>query len=370
MTTTPGNSNAVLDRETDARFWAQTHYRVNKRLNSADPTDRAMMRVWLDIFAKVQREDRAGKLVLTYNHPAVEQHLSDAELAMQTAAAHLDAAVKERDPVRAQQHAEAAAVATTTASSATHAAAALQPATVSPVVVAAAAQEAAHAAAVPPPASVVDQLPAEHPAVSSIAAQPIAPPDFATAPAGSPPSMRQPAQQLAVAQAVSAPGVAVAVHEAAQARADQGVPAPTGTLAAQTIAQIRDIGIAVADETTGDIVGVVARQDPTSFAGVEGAPTGWSWLVFPTLRAAADWYGELTETPETFFYVAYYDKTSHTWPQPVNEVFGTGRAIDITAQPVPPVRSRSHTSGAVLAVVAALAVAGIAVFASGGREPS
>jgi len=101
---------------------------------------------------------------------------------------------------------------------------------------------------------------------------------------------------------------------------------------------------------------------------VEGAPTGWSWLVFPTLRAAADWYGELTETPETFCYVAYYDKTSHTWPQPVNEVFGTGRAIDITAQPVPPVRS--HTSGAVLAVVAALAVAGIAVFASGAREPS
>ena len=344
MTTTPGKSNAVLDRETDARFWAQTHYRVGKRLNSADPTDRAMMRVWLDIFAKVQREDRAGKLVLTYNHPAVEQHLSDAELAMQTAAAHLDAAVKERDPVRAQQHAEAAAVATTTASSATH------------------------AAAVPPPASVVDQLPAEHPAVSSIAAQPIVPPDFATAPAGSPPSMRHPAQQLAVAQAVSAPGVAVAVHEAAQARADQGVPAPTGTLAAQTIAQIRDIAIAVADEATGDIVGVVARQDPTSFAGVEGAPTGWSWLVFPTLRAAADWYGELTETPETFCYVAYYDKTSHTWPQPVNEVFGTGRAIDITAQPVPPVRS--HTSGAVLAVVAALAVAGIAVFASGAREPS
>jgi len=368
MTTTPGKSNAVLDRETDARFWAQTHYRVGKRLNSADPTDRAMMRVWLDIFAKVQREDRAGKLVLTYNHPAVEQHLSDAELAMQTAAAHLDAAVKERDPVRAQQHAEAAAVATTTASSATHAAAALQPATVSPVVVAAAAQEAAHAAAVPPPASVVDQLPAEHPAVSSIAAQPIVPPAFATAPAGSLPSMRQPAQQLAVAQAVSAPGVAVAVHEAAQARADQGVPAPTGTLPAQTIAQLRDIAIAVADEATGDIVGVVATQDPTRFAGVEGAPTGWSWLVFPSLRDAADWYGELTETPETFFYVAYYDKTSHTWPQPVNEVFGTGRAIDITAKPARP--SRSHTSGAVVAVVAALAVAGIAAFASSGREPA
>jgi hypothetical protein len=367
-TSTQGKSNAVLDRETDARFWAQTHYRVNKRLNPADPTDRAMMRVWLDIFAKVQREDRAGQLVLTYTHPAVEQHLSDAELAMQAAAAHLDAAVKEPDPVRAQQHAEAAAAATTTASSATHAAAALQPATVSPVVVAAAAREAAHAAAVPPPAPVVEQLPAEHPAVSSIAAQPMLPPELATAPSGSPVSMPQPGQRLAVAQAVSAPDVAVAVHETAQARADQGVPAPTGTLSAQTIAQIRDIAIAVAEEATGDIVGVAATQDPTSFAGVEGAPTGWSWQVFPSLGAAADWYGELTDKPESFYYVAYYDKTSHAWPQPVNEVFGTGRAIDITAQPIPPVRS--HTSGAVVAVVAALAVAGIAALASSGREPA
>jgi hypothetical protein len=49
-------------------------------------------------------------------------------------------------------------------------------------------------------------------------------------------------------------------------------------------------------------------------------------------------------------------------------VFGTGRAIDITAQPIPPVRS--HTSGAVVAVVAALAVAGIAALASSGREPA
>lgn len=365
-TSTQGKSNAVLDRETDARFWAQTHYRVGKRLNPADPTDRAMMKVWLDIFAKVQREDRAGKLVLTYNHPAVEQHLSDAEVAMQAAAAHLDAAAKEPDPVRAQQHAEAAAAATTTASSATHAAAALQPATVSPVVVAAAAREAAHAAAVPPPAPVVDQLPAEHPAVSSIAAQPILPPELATAPSGSPVSMPQPAQRLAVAQAVTAPDVAVAVHEAAQARADQGVPAPTGTLSAQTIAQIRDIAIAVADEATGDVVGVAATQDPTSPAGVEGAPTGWSWQVFPSLDAAADWYGELTEKPESFFYVAYYDKTSHAWPQPVNEVFGAGKAIDITAQPVSP--ARSHTSGAVVAVVAALALAGIAALASSGKE--
>lgn len=365
-TSIQGKSNAVLDRETDARFWAQTHYRVGQKLNPADPTDRAMMKVWLDIFAKVQREDRAGKLVLTYTHPAVEQHLGDAELAMQAAAAHLDAAVNDPDPVRAQQHAEAAAAATTTASSATHAAAALQPATVSPVVVAAAAREAAHAAAVPPPAPVVDQLPAEHPAVSSIAAQPILPPELATAPSGSPVSMPQPAQRFAVAQAVTAPDVAVAVHEAAQARADQGVPAPTGMLSAQTIAQIRDIAIAVADEATGDIIGVAATQDPTRFAGSEGAPTGWSWQVFPSLDAAADWYGELTDKSERFFYVAYYDKTSQAWPQPINEVFGTGKAIDVTAPPPP----RSHTSGAVVAVVAALAVAGIAALASSGEEPA
>ena len=68
----------MLDHETDARFWAQTNYRPGQKLDAANPTDRAMMKVWSDIFAKVKREDDAGRLVLTYNHPAVEHHLDEA----------------------------------------------------------------------------------------------------------------------------------------------------------------------------------------------------------------------------------------------------------------------------------------------------
>jgi len=343
------NSKAVLDRETDARFWAQTQYKSGQRLDPTDPTDRAMMRVWLDIFAKVQREDRAGHLTLTYNHPVVERSLDDARLALHAAAAHLEAAVQAPDPVRAQQHAEAAATATTTASSASQAAAALQPATVSPAVVTAAATEAATAAALPPPARIVESLPPDHPAVSSLAAQPVLPPQVATAPAGRPPQPpAMPGRPFAVAQAVSAPGVSVAVHEAAQARADQGAPPPTGTLPPQTIAELRDIAIAVAEETHAPYVGVTCSPQQQ-----------WSWLMFPSLTAAADWYGTITDSPELFVYAAYYDQTSDVWPQPINEVFGTGQAITVTARP-----EREGMSGAMIAVLAALGVAGIAALAS------
>jgi hypothetical protein len=358
-TSTQAKSSAVLDRETDARFWAQTHYRVGERLNPADSTDRAMMKVWLDIYAKVNREDKAGRLVLTYNHPAVEQHLGDAQFAMEAAAAHLDAAANEPDPVRAQQHAEAAAAATTTASAANQAAAALQPPTVSPVVVSAAAHEAAHVAAVPPPVPVVEHLPPEHPAVVSIAAQPVLPPEIATAPPAAPPPSSAPpppGQQLAVAQAVSAPAVAVSVHEAAQARADQGAPPPAGTLPAQTIAEIRDIAVAIAEQTAGAIVGVTCAPDQR-----------WSWLVFPSSSAADDWYGTLTDASETFLYAAYFDKTNgDVWPAPLNEVFGTGKVVTVTAHVDPPARPRSNT--AVIVVLGALALAGVAAFASTPKE--
>jgi hypothetical protein len=343
---------AVLDRETDARFWAQTHYRVGHRLDPENPSDRAMMKVWLDIYAKVKREDQAGRLVLTYNHPAVEQHLGDAQLAMQAAAAHLDAAASESDPVRAQQHVEAATVATTTASTANQAAAALQPPTVSPSVVHAAAHEAAHGAAVPPPAPIVEQLPPAHPAVSSIAAQPVLPREIAEAPPAPPaPSNAMPRrhQQLAVAQAVSAPAVAVAVHEEAQARANQGAPPATGSLPAQTIAETRAIAVAVAEQAKGAIVGVLCTPDQR-----------WSWLVFPARPAADDWYGAVTDAAETYLYVAYFDRTDGSWPEPVNEVFGTGRAITVTAHVDAPEPTRSNAP--IIAALAGLALVGIAAF--------
>lgn len=355
MASSQAKPRAVLDRETDARFWAQTHYRVGERLNAADPTDRAMMKVWLDIFAKVKREDQAGQLVLTYTHPAVEQYLDDARLAMQAAEAHLDAAAKEPDPVRSQQHADAATRATSTASSATYAAAALQPATVSPVVVALAANEAAAVAAVPLPLPIVEQLPAGHPAVSSPAARPVLPPELATAPSG-PPSPAVPTGPLAVAQAVSAPAVAVSVHEDAQARADQGEPPPTGMPAPQTIAQMRDIAIAVAEHAPVGVVGVTCAP-----------PQQWTWLGFSSLIAAADWYGQLCQAPEKFLYIAYYDKTGDVWPQPLNEVFGAGRPLVVTAHVDP--SARPQMSGAVVVIMAVLGLAGVAALASRKGSP-
>jgi hypothetical protein len=354
-TSTTASSRSLLDKETDARFWAQTHYRVGRKLDPKDPTDKAMMRVWLDIFAKVKREDSAGVLVLTYNDPAVERHLDDARLAMQAAGAHLDAAVRATDPAQAQRHADAAAIATTTASSATHAAAALQPPTVSPLVVTAAAHEAAVAAALPPPVHVVASLPAEHPAVSSSAAQPVLPPGVATSPPAQPIPPTQPDQHLAIAQAVSAPAVAVAVHEAAHDRAAQGQPLASGTLSPSTIAQIRGTAAAVAQRTPGSFVGVSCSSQEQ-----------WSTLVFPSSDAAADWYGATADTPEEFRYLAYYDKTDATsWPQPVNELFGSGKALVVTAQP-PPRAARTNLGA--IAAIAALAFGGAVALASGSRK--
>jgi hypothetical protein len=122
----------ILDKETNARFWAQTNFKPGQKLDPKNPTDAAMMPVWKDIFAKVKREDDDGKLVLTYNHPVVATNLADAHVADQAAAMHVDAAAAAPNPQAAQQNVAAAAIAAQIAAQKTRDAARLQPPTVSP----------------------------------------------------------------------------------------------------------------------------------------------------------------------------------------------------------------------------------------------
>jgi hypothetical protein len=140
----------VVDRETDARFWASTGYRVGQKLDPKDPNDKKMIPVWVDVHAKVQREYDAGQLVTTFDHPVVAQNLADAHVADQAAAAHLDAAAKAPDPTVAQQHVDAAAAAANVVAQKTHEVATIQPATASPQLTHEVAQEARHD---PPPPS-------------------------------------------------------------------------------------------------------------------------------------------------------------------------------------------------------------------------
>lgn len=127
-----GKARGLLDKEADARFWSQTHYKPGQRLDPKDPTDAKMIPLWLDIYGKVKGEYDAGKLVLTYNHPVVAQNLADAEVADKVAAMHLDAAASSPDPQAAQQNAAAAATAAQVSAEKTREAAAAQPPTVSP----------------------------------------------------------------------------------------------------------------------------------------------------------------------------------------------------------------------------------------------
>jgi len=134
---------SILDREADARFYAQSGVGVGHKLDPHDPTDAKMIPLWLDIYAKVKAEDDAGKLVLTYNNPVVAQHLADAHVADMAAAVHLGAAAG-ASPHEAPQHVAAASTAAKISAHKTAEAAKLQPPTISPELAHEAAHEAAH----------------------------------------------------------------------------------------------------------------------------------------------------------------------------------------------------------------------------------
>lgn len=339
------HSKDIIDRETDARFWAQTAYKVGRRLDPSDPTDRKMMPIWIDIWGKVRREDAAGDLVLTYNHPDVERGLSDSEIAGHISDSHADVASSTPDPELARAHAAAAAQAATIASSRARVAAFDQPPTVSPSVADAVAASVARDAGVPGRPSAVADLHPGHPAIASEAAQPILPPEVAaqataaparpapapTSPTGPTPPMpsmappmappRGAGAQLAVARAMDTPSVAIGVHEDASARAASG--APLGSMHPQTVAQIRALARRFAADSMG------------GFIGVSYSPQGqWSVPLFESPAEAALWYERLTDSPDAFRYAAHFDKTSaDTWPGPVRELFGSSRTLGDAARP-------------------------------------
>lgn len=211
--------DTLINRETDARFWAQTGYKVGQKLDSNSPTDKAMIKVWLDIHAKVLREDAAGKLVVTYNHPAVVDHLAESQAAGQAAAVHLDAAATAAaDPYKApeiaQDHIKAATAALAVSQQRAQQAAALQPPTVSPAVAQVASHDAHAAAAMPPPNVKIlpDQRGRWHPNAAPFTPELTQPsvPDKVIPP-------QTASDHVALAQAAAAPGVAGAVHDAAAA---------------------------------------------------------------------------------------------------------------------------------------------------------
>ncbi len=127
---------------------------------------------------------------------------------------------------------------------------------------------------------------------------------------------------IAVAQATAAPQVAVAVHEAARALDAAGF-VPESSLHPQTVDQIRTTARKLAELAREfRVVGVIFRADDR-----------WDMRSFPDVGQAADWYGQVTDAPDTFKYVAYFDRADATsWPKPVNEVLGSGRAIDVRVQ--------------------------------------
>lgn len=67
-----------IAKETNARFWIMTSYKPGISLSPADPADKRMARVWLDIHQELVRQNAQGTLSLTHKHPTLAQRLSDA----------------------------------------------------------------------------------------------------------------------------------------------------------------------------------------------------------------------------------------------------------------------------------------------------
>jgi hypothetical protein len=397
MSTTQHLSHMLLDKETDARFWSQTGFKVGQKLDMTNPTDKAMAKVWADIYAKVAAEDAAGKLVLTYNHPHVEQHLDNAQAATDAAIAHVDAANAASaagDEAKAHAHREAAGKAAEIAATSTSAAAQLQPPTVSPAAAEAAAHEAAAAANVNAPIASAADLPPSHPARAPRAqpmhpnhAMPGAPVPNHPARQGRPiqhrhgdasveivPHPRQDAtvdivgprttaDYAAVVQAVNAPAVAIGVHE----NATQLLP-PTSMVPPAQQAQARQHALEAAMTAPADFVGSVL-----------GSAGTWDVVTFKTRHDLDDWYGHMADAPDAYKYLAAFDKTDPAWAehQPINDGFGSSTALLVDvgrsdAPPGPTVHEAHETiktvtapsdKGAIAAVGATGLAALIAIFA-------
>lgn len=122
----------VLYAETDARFQAQTGYAPGRKLDPKNKTDAALIPVWIDAYNKVKAEWAKGKLVTTYDHPAVAVLIADAATDFANAAKSVAAALGATDSSEKNAHAADAAAFHAKANAATTKAATYQPPTVSP----------------------------------------------------------------------------------------------------------------------------------------------------------------------------------------------------------------------------------------------
>lgn len=94
-------SQRDVTNETNARFWLTTQYKMGDALDPADPQDRRLTRIWLDIYRELLAQNAHGRLVLTHKHPAIAQNLADA-----IAANRIERTTRENDP----RHIEASRV--------------------------------------------------------------------------------------------------------------------------------------------------------------------------------------------------------------------------------------------------------------------
>ena len=204
-----------LNRETDARFWLQTGFKPGQKLDRSNPSDKAMVKTWLDIFAKVKKQDEAGILRLTYGMPLVQNAILSAAAAIGNVISNLTAAASTTDPMAQKRHVQAAAQAHNESQQAAKRGAAQQPPTVSPKVVAASAHDALVASGAQIERAVNDvlgHLGMDHPA-NGPAAQPSSPALTMTSPpTGAPQPPTTIADHVALTQTQAAPGVAVDVH--------------------------------------------------------------------------------------------------------------------------------------------------------------
>lgn len=131
----------AIYRETDARFWAQTHYKPGHSIDPSNAADKHWLPVYYGIGNQVEREWRSGALSdpnapgWTYKHPIVQAALDQAAASSaQTAASMAKAqeAIRAGDHEAAAQHADAAHAAHIEMVQAARTAAAIQPNSVSP----------------------------------------------------------------------------------------------------------------------------------------------------------------------------------------------------------------------------------------------
>jgi len=363
MSSTQKAAASMLDKETDARFWAQTGYKVGQKLDTSNPTDRAMAKIWTDIYNKVKSEDAAGRLVLTYNHPVVEHHLDAAAEAHDAATASLDAAAKAPSPEESAAHTADAHAAAQTAAAESAKAAIQQPPTVSPEVAHTAAQETTPA-----------PVPKPHPGKAGRGAHPYRDPHPHTVvqitstgmlqdlgPGGAATSPETANDALAQMQAQNAPARAAALHDMAQT---PGAPAVAQSIDHGTIADIRARGHELAAARASNFVATALMPDHT-----------WNVSELPSRDALDSWYGTITDHPDSFLYAGVWDKTdSHNWladGSPSNETFGSGKVIPVSvsvARPQPPPVVETKTNLGPIAAVGAVGIAGVLSIFAGRRH--